>query len=313
LPEGGRIASVRQMAEGFSNETYLVDGLDLILRLPPTGPGLLTPNRVHDVVTQFRIMAEYAARPSAPPVPRPVLLETDPAILGAPFFLMERVPCDPWGDWQRPDWVKQGGDALRSRISDQIVGLYARLHGLAPLEALGRPLTLQDELERWQAPVRDIANPILREAFALLFATAPQEQAPVPCHGDAKIANMLWRDGRIVAMVDYEMSFNGDPRWDVAALLQNLKNKANGPLGAKDEDGFWGRDHILADWQARTGRSAARLGWFEAAARARYAAILTYGQYLSDRGESDDPRFAQFGPTAERLSRTALELARRDS
>jgi aminoglycoside phosphotransferase (APT) family kinase protein len=313
LPDGDRIRGVRPISDGFSNETWLVDGLDLILRAPPTGFPLLEPNHVHDVVGQYRILQDYAARSSAPPVPRTVLLETDPSVIGAPFFLMERVACDPWGDFELPGWLTEADDAFRAGVSAQIVDMYARLHALGPLASLGPQSSVRDELGRWRDPVRDLASPALKEAFDLLFASAPEDAAPTACHGDAKIANILWKDGRIVAMLDYEMSFNGDPRWDIAALLQGLKGQDGAALPAGDVRGFWGRDHFLAEWQARTGRSAARLDWFEAAGRARYAAILTYGQHLADQGRSDDRRLAAFGPVAERLSQTALDLARRDA
>jgi len=313
LPDGGRITGVRPVSEGFSNETYRVDGLGLILRLPPTGDPLLAPNRVHDVVTQYEIMAEYAATPGAPPVPRPVLVETDRSVLGEPFFLMGEVACDAWDDFFAPEWLNTADDAFRSGVSDQIVGMYAALHNLAPLAALGAPMSVRDELGRWREPTRAFAGAALAEAFAILHETAPAEQKTAPCHGDAKIANILWKDGRIMAMVDYEMSFNGDPRWDMAALLQGLKGRDGLALKAEDENGFWGREHMLAEWRARTGRGTDRLAWFEAAGRARYASILTYGQWLADQGKAADPRFATFAPVAERLGQTALALARRDA
>jgi aminoglycoside phosphotransferase (APT) family kinase protein len=311
--DGGAITGVRPIAGGYSNETYLVEGLDIVLRLPPISDALLAHNHVHDVIAQHRIMTEYASRAAGPPVPRPGRLVTDPSVLGAPFFFMQYLPCDPWGELERPDWLNRGDDALRFSVCDQIAQMYARLHALAPLEAFGRPYSVSDELGRWHAPVRGSAGATLLEAFDLLFANAPADAAPTPCHGDAKIANILWKDGRLLAMIDYEMSFNGDPRWDIAALLQGLKSEANGPLPAADEHGFWGRDRFLDGWSARTGRSAARIGWFEAAARARYAAILTYGQQLADEGKSDDPRFAAFASVTDRLSAIALDLARKDA
>ena len=70
---------------------------------------------------------------------------------------------------------------------------------------------------------------------------------------------------------------------------------------------------MLEEWRARTGRGSDRLGWFEAAGRARYASILTYGLALFETGKSDDPRFGAFGAPAERLSLAALDLARKDA
>jgi aminoglycoside phosphotransferase (APT) family kinase protein len=281
--------------------------------MPPTAAPLLAPFHVHDVITQYRILDAYYALGSGPPVPRPVLIETDPSVIGAPFFLMERIESDPWGDWGTPDWLVQFDDDLRSSVSAQIVGMYTQLHNLGPLEALGWPLSNREELARWADPVRDIAGPALREAFALLAQTVPEDQPPAPCHGDAKIANILWRDGKIAAMLDYEMSFNGDPRWDLGALLEGLRGLDGQALPATDVHGIWGRERMKAAWSRGTGRSLDRELWFEAAGRARYAAILTYGVQLVAEGKSKDDRFAIFGPTAERLSQIALERVRLDA
>lgn len=311
LPQGNRVTGVRQLSDGFSNETYLVEGLDQILRMPPTESPLLAPNRVHDVTGQYAILEEWGATTGAPPVPRAVCLETDPAVLGAPFFLMDRVACDVWGDFGAPDWVMQADDALRGRVAEEFTEAYARLHRQAPFKAFGPTLTNRDELDRWAAPVRDIDAPTLNAAFALLDENAPRDAAPAPCHGDAKPANILWKDGRIVAMLDHEMSFNGDPRWDLGGLLQALKDMSAHGKVPLDAIGFWGRERMIAEWSARTGRSADHLVWFEAASRARYASILAYGGWLFATGQANDKRFGVWAPVMERLSQNALDLARR--
>lgn len=313
LPNGDRIDGVEVLSVGFSNETYLVTGLDLILRLPPQQAPLLAPFAVHDVVTQYHIMQEFAARPSAPPMPRGVLLETDTAVLGAPFFLMERLDSDPWDDWGTPPWVATADDAFRASVSAQFVEMYARLHSLAPLDSLGRPQSNSDELERWRRPVAELGNADLLAAFGMLAADIPADQAYSPCHGDAKVANILWKDGRIVAMLDYEMNFNGDPRWDIGALLEGMRGLDGKPLPAGDVRGVWGRDHIVAAWEAQTGRRLEREYWFGAAGRARYAAILAYGAHQFAAGDASDKRFASFATIADQLSRRALELARMDA
>jgi aminoglycoside phosphotransferase (APT) family kinase protein len=66
LPDGGRLSAVRKFADGHSNETYLIAGLDQILRVPQTGPALLD---ARDVLQQAKIYLEVEARPGAPPSP----------------------------------------------------------------------------------------------------------------------------------------------------------------------------------------------------------------------------------------------------
>jgi aminoglycoside phosphotransferase (APT) family kinase protein len=160
-------------------------------------------------------------------------------VLGAPFFLMEEVLCDPWGDFSWPDWMGAATAEFRYGVSEQIVQTYARLHCLATLAWLGPVRSAGEELERWLDPIRHIAPAPLAEAFALLLGDVPSEETPCPCHGDAKIANLLWKDGRVVALIDYEMSFNGDPRWVLAATLQGLRSEdGQGPWPADENNGF---------------------------------------------------------------------------
>lgn len=58
LPRGDRITGVRTLSAGHSNETYLVEGLDEILRMPPSAEGLLPP---YDMARQHAILAAVAA------------------------------------------------------------------------------------------------------------------------------------------------------------------------------------------------------------------------------------------------------------
>src|SRR5690349_9569099 len=79
--------SIEQFPGGHSNLTYLVRAGDreYVLRRPPLGP--VAP-KAHDMAREYHVLA--AAHPHYPPAPRPIVLCEDPAVLGAPFFVMER-------------------------------------------------------------------------------------------------------------------------------------------------------------------------------------------------------------------------------
>src|SRR5262245_54772318 len=89
LIDGGRLTHVSALSGGHSNETYLLHGLDKILRMPPSAVPLM--DHALDVRGQFELFAVLRGRPHAPPVPGLDYFNEDPAILGAPFFIMERV------------------------------------------------------------------------------------------------------------------------------------------------------------------------------------------------------------------------------
>ncbi len=87
-----RRVRVELIAAGMSNLTYVVtpeggsDDDAVILRRPPTGAVLAT---AHDMVREHRVISALGSTPV--PVPRTLHLCTDPAVLGAPFYVMERV------------------------------------------------------------------------------------------------------------------------------------------------------------------------------------------------------------------------------
>src|SRR5262249_32483909 len=78
---------VEQFPGGASNLTYLLrmGPTELVLRPPPFG------NRVksaHDVGREYRVLSKLHA--VYEPAPRPMLYCEDEAVLGAPFYCMER-------------------------------------------------------------------------------------------------------------------------------------------------------------------------------------------------------------------------------
>ncbi|MBU6266626.1 MAG: phosphotransferase family protein [Sphingomonadales bacterium] len=306
LPDAAPITAIRPLAVGFSNETYLVEGPDLIVRASPQGEPLLAPFAVHDVVAQYDILAELVA---GLPVPHPMVVDRDGTALGYPFFVMARVPTDGWDDWEAPEWAAQGDDAFRAGLCDELVALYAAAHRLGPLPACGPARDNRGQLAIWHDPVRAIAPPALNDAFSLLHESAPPSLPARFVHGDAKIANILWHHGRIAALLDYEMAFNGDPRWDVGSIVRQLRSGLSFSRAGERLSGFRDAAWFTAQWQARTGHDADAMAWFEAASNAAYAAILAWGAHLHATGRAADARYADFGPVIERLAGAALRLA----
>ena len=309
LVRGREITGLRVLSAGHSNETYLVDGLDVILRLPPSSAPLL--EHALDVRQQFDAFAVLAGLPGGPPVPALHHMEQDPAVLGAPFFLMSRVEGLGWPDMRIPPWAAEGTDALRDRVSREAVGALAFLHCQPPLDVFGPAQSVRQELARWCDTAAGCGVPSLDEAFSLLDRTAPADAPPAPCHGDPKIANMLWHaDGRLAAWLDWELAFNGDPRWDLAYHLGRFPNPFSSGHAGQDQAGFWQRDRVIGLWQETTGRRVDHLLWFEAAFKAKVAAILAHGHRLVQRGLSQDERLAQWGVPAGIYADTALRMAR---
>src|SRR5215203_4339662 len=88
LPEFNGPLTVEQFPAGFSNLTYLlrIGDRELVLRRPPIGAKIKT---AHDMSREYRILSHL--HPVYNKVPRPLLFCDDETILGAPFYVMERV------------------------------------------------------------------------------------------------------------------------------------------------------------------------------------------------------------------------------
>src|SRR6266566_3918183 len=83
-----RECSVALISGGKSNLTYRVacDAGEVVLRRPPLGHVLPT---AHDMAREYRVQS--ALGPTPVPVPRTLYLAGADGVLGAPFYLMERV------------------------------------------------------------------------------------------------------------------------------------------------------------------------------------------------------------------------------
>jgi len=130
LPREKPVTGIAAMTTGFSNDTYLIEGADLILRLPPAAGAMLDG---HDVVGQARIYQALGAMPGGPRVPEIILIEEDPTVLGAPFFVMSRVSGEAIDDIVMAPWFVDGTDALRRQICTDWISAFAGLSNLQPL------------------------------------------------------------------------------------------------------------------------------------------------------------------------------------
>uniref|UniRef100_UPI0035CA63DA phosphotransferase family protein n=1 Tax=uncultured Sphingomonas sp. TaxID=158754 RepID=UPI0035CA63DA len=292
LPQGYRIAAVRPLTAGYSNETYVIEGLDLILRMPPASGAMLEGR---DVVGQARAYQELATITAAPPVPRIVTIEDDPTLLGAPFFVMERVSGDTIDDIHMAPWFVNGTDALRNQTCERWISAFASLARIAPLPAFGAIVTPEDDVRIWREFARTADCPELVESYdRLLTLPAPRSGPPAVVHGDPKLANLMWQDGEITAMFDWEMALNGEPLADLGYMLFSFASEYHVATRAPKLPGMLSRDEVIALWSRVSGRSAEGVLWHEIAQCAKVAAIVAEGANMYRTGRSKDPKLLIF-------------------
>jgi aminoglycoside phosphotransferase (APT) family kinase protein len=294
LLAGQRLTAVTPLSTGHSNETYLLEGLDQILRMPPVGPSL---TEGLNMAAQFQLYAVLAGMPGAPPVPRVIYHCDDSSVLGAPFYIVQRIPGVPFSDYNVPDWWSEASEPAREQLCDQYTYTYASLSKLRPLEVLGPVKDAVAECRRWQALARRAQHQRIVD-FATRLIEIPYSRSgpPAPVHGDPKMANILWLNCRLQSVLDWELAINGDPLTDLGYMLSFFASDLH-PAGIGcDLAGMWTRDRVIREWERVSGRSAQGVEWFEAAAGIKTTSIMAYGYHLATTGQVADTRYAAWTP-----------------
>jgi aminoglycoside phosphotransferase (APT) family kinase protein len=152
--------------------------------------------------------------------PKPLLLEPDNNVIGRSFLLFEHCPGRTQGSWFGFT------EPSRSVVAD-LAACLAKLHSISPA-ALGFSEEMEMSTEaimareikfRWEKWCRDAveASPIIEYAFAWLEKECRHGLGvPAVIHGDAGPHNLLIDDGRISAILDWELVHVGDPAEDLA-------------------------------------------------------------------------------------------------
>ncbi len=293
---------------GRSNLTYVVsDGVrEWVVRRPPLGHVLAT---AHDMGREHRVLT--ALRDTPVPVPRTFGLCTDESVVGAPFFVMERMAGT---SYRTAAQLAELGPGRARAISGRLVDTLAALHRVDPasvgLADFGRPAGyLGRQVSRWKRQLdashsRDL--PAADELHARLAAAVPAESGAGVVHGDYRLDNLLVDDAdQPTAVLDWEMATLGDPLSDLALLLvyQRLGDSgAEGVATASSAPGFL-REPEIRD---RYGADPAALRFHLGLAAYKLAAITEGIHFRHLGGHTVGEGFAQLGDTVHLLLDTGL-------
>jgi aminoglycoside phosphotransferase (APT) family kinase protein len=308
---------------GRSNLTYQVtDGMQRwILRRPPLGHVLPT---AHDMSREYRVLS--ALRDTRVPVPAVIALCPDPGVTGAVFYVMEYVT----GVVRRErNQTAQLSEDERRRCADALVDVLVELHRVefraVGLAGWGRPQGFMNrQVRRWlrqweHSKTRDL--PIVAEIARRLLAAVSPDAEGVIVHGDYRLDNTMFDDadpGRVVAVLDWEMSTLGDPLADLALLLTYWSD----PPGGADTfvspavgrmltalPGFPTRAEIAARYARLSGRSIDRLDFYMTFAYLKLAVILEGIHARHVQGKTVGEGFDEVGSDVQTLLETALLVA----
>jgi aminoglycoside phosphotransferase (APT) family kinase protein len=258
------LSSFVQAAGGWSHEIYVFDAewredsrsvrQGFCLRKDP-GVGLL--RELSSLEQQFMVIKALEETPA--PTPKGYWYEADPALLGGPFFVMEKVAGEVPNPWARAGKQFYAEAAKRGNLPRSFVEALASLHNLdwraAGLDFLGVPGPGQDfalrEISKWEGLIRQSLRkpePVLTEILMWLKANAPEAQRLVFVHGAYRTGNLIINNDRVGAIIDWELQVIGDPMYDVAYVLSDLNREGSPLLSCVVE-----RDFFLDLYQQLTG------------------------------------------------------------
>ncbi|MCP2628010.1 phosphotransferase family protein [Mycolicibacterium smegmatis] len=317
LPGKGEPLTARFLSGGTQNVIYELCRGDArcVLRMPPPGA---PSDRDRGILREWRIIA--ALDGTDVPHTEAVAMCDDTSVLGRPFYLMGFVegwsPMDRHGVWPEPfDSDLSTRPGLSFQLAEGIALLSKvdwRERGLADL---GRPEGFHErQVDRWMAFLERIKRrelPGLAVATDWLRAHKPLDYIPGLMHGDYQFANVMYRHGApatLAAIVDWEMGTVGDPKLDLAWMVQSWPTGADSGAGGMDYVDMRGmptRDDIVAHYAEVSGRQVDDLDYYLVLAKWKLAIVLEQGFQRA----GDDEKLLAFGPVVTGLMASAAELA----
>jgi aminoglycoside phosphotransferase (APT) family kinase protein len=308
---------VRQFPGGYSNLTYLVcyGERELVLRRPPIGSKVRS---AHDMGREFRILSRLA--PVFPRAPQPVGFCDDEALLGAKFYVMERIS----GLILRqklPTGIDLGPSvmsALCEAFLDTLVELHAIDAPAVGLGDLGHPEGyVERQVSGWAKRYRDAQTdevPAIERVVSWLSAHLPPSPPPTLIHNDYKFDNLVLdpsQPTRIIGVLDWEMATLGDPLMDLGTALCYWVQADDPPqlhaaaFGPTTRPGCPTRQQLADRYAARSGRDLRHIVFYYCFGLFKTAVVVQQIYYRFKQGLTSDPRFAMLGAMAQLLAEQA--------
>lgn len=299
------VTDLARSDSGYSNVTVLGrlewtrnarrEALDIVLRVQPQSSSVFPDC---DIQRQYRVM--HALAGSDVPVPELLGLETDAALLGAPFFVMRRIAgrvpnenplyhLEGWfHDLATPDLRRHWFNAIDTVAAIARVDWRAR--GLEFLEppagrtALARQLDYYRDAVDWAERLHR-PYPHLHRAYRWLVANQPADEPLVLSWADAKLGNCVFGDhGRLAGALDWEQATLASPVDDLAWWLMLDESLCTG-YGVPRLAGLPSREETVTHWERASGHSARHLPYYDVFAAWRMAYVMArIGTVFMERG-----------------------------
>ena len=311
----------RQFAGGLANLNYLIhlDGQPAVLRRPPLGQ---LPAGSHDMAREHRILSRLADALAV--APRSLHLCTDPAVIGAPFQILEYRPGLVIRATLPP--ALAGRREVGARLSQVLLETMAAIHAVDTaaigLDDLGRPegflaRAVSGWRKRGMAAREDGTEALHAEVGAWLERHLVPDGPPAMLHNDFKLDNLILNpaDLSAVAVVDWDQGTRGDALFDFATLLSYWVHPDDPPAMhdmaqmPADQPGFLTRSEAVAAYAALSGRDMSDFLFHRVAAMYKLSVIFLQLGLRWRTGATTDPRYAPLSGIGTGLLEFTHEIA----
>lgn len=303
---------VTAISGGQSNPTFFVTypGRALVLRKQP--PGELLPS-AHAIDREYRVISALAG--TGVPVPRALLYSTDRAVVGTPFYVMEKVEGRVFHDCTLPGVSPQERAAMYAAMARAMAALHNVDYAAVGLSDYGRPGNyFGRQIARWSkqwalSKTREDAN--IDRLVAWLPANVPADETTAIAHGDFRIGNLMFHPTRpdVVAVLDWELSTLGHPLADLAhcAMAWVSKPEEYGGIDGLDLDalGIPQLPAFTAEYSAHARHGQALQPFHMAFALFRWAVIFEGIAARAKAGNAAAEGAAETGRLAEAFAARA--------
>ena len=313
--------SISQFPSGFSNLTYMirVGEKELVLRRPPFGTKAKT---AHDMSREYRILS--ALHPVFPYAPKPFVYSEDLSIMGAPFYVMERIQ----GIILRKDLPKgmEMSPEDARRLCENLIDLHFELHSIDYKEVglgdFGRPEGyVKRQVEGWSrrylAAKTEDAPDFERIMEWLDKKMPPESTRPAIIHNDYKLDNLVLDPEnplRIIGILDWEMATIGDPLMDLGSSLAYWVQKDDAEafqsirLMPTHIPGALTREELVSRYSEKSGISIDNFDFYFCFGLFRLAVIAQQIYYRYYHAETRDKRFKTLIFAVQNLEKTAMRV-----
>ena len=290
-PEGGGLSSLSILFEATWPDLTR-PAQSLVARLPPEQTSFpVFPT--YDFRLQYDVMAAVRAH-SDVPVPRLVGIDTSGELAGEPMILIEQVPGTIPADnppYVFGGWLYDASAERRGEVQESSVAVLAGLHAIEEVErrfprlaeaaggdALRSHVDGQRAYYEWTTSSDGLRIPLIERAFDWLEERWPDDPGPtVLSWGDARIGNILYDQGGVAGVLDWEMAALGPRELDLGWFLfmHRFFQDIAEVFGLPGLPGFLERDAVVSAYERISGHEVRNLDWFLVYAALRHAIVMS--------------------------------------